>query len=385
MVDDVDADALGTPRFVALHSWRGVCALLVAVHNLNFGSWIPQVAFVLHSSLFVDFFFVLSGFVISHAYNERFARRSDVAVFMLRRIGRLWPLHVTMLVTLMALYFSKFAMGSLVHLNLDDSTTQGGHSLRTIATNLLLIQSFDIPSQLTWNAPSWSISTEFWTYFLFSMICLSTSGRRVSIFAMGGIALFAFGVLFCLSPTFLETNTDYAFFRCLYGFFVGCLVYKAWQTTPPRSGGGIEVLVLLLTMGFVYVVGNGIVSMSAPLVFGLAVFIFAQEQGWISGILSRRPFVQLGTWSYSIYMVHWLVRNVMVRGSDIVDKLIERQVVPSHMLFDHTWTTRVLLIGYLVVVVALAAVTYRCIEQPGRRFFNRRSAEFLMAGRELAR
>jgi peptidoglycan/LPS O-acetylase OafA/YrhL len=385
MVDDVDADTRGTPRFVALHSWRGVCALLVAVHNLNFGPWIPQTAFVLHSSLFVDFFFVLSGFVISHAYKDRFAHLSDVAAFMLRRIGRLWPLHVAMLVTLMALYFSKSAVGNLVHLNFDDSTTQGGHLLRTIATNLLLIQAFDIPSQLTWNAPSWSISTEFWTYFLFSVIYLSTSGRRVSIFAMGSIALFASGVLFFFSPNFLETNTNYAFFRCLYGFCVGCLVYKAWQTIPSRSGGGIEVLVLLLTVGFVSVVGSDIMSMGAPLIFGLAVFIFAQEKGWMSGILSRWPFVQLGTWSYSIYMVHWLVRNIMVRGNDVIDKLIERQVVPSYLSFNHIWTTRVLLIGYLVAVVALAAVTYRFIEQPGRRFFNRRSGAFVMTRRSLAR
>ena len=66
--------------------------------------------------------------------------------------------------------------------------SQGGHSLRTIVNNLLLIQAFDIPSQLTWNAPSWTISTEFWTYFLFAMICLSANGRRVSIFAIVLIA-----------------------------------------------------------------------------------------------------------------------------------------------------------------------------------------------------
>jgi peptidoglycan/LPS O-acetylase OafA/YrhL len=385
MIDAAGAGTPRTPRFVALHSWRGVCALLVAVHNLNFGPWTPQTGFVLHSSLFVDFFFVLSGFVISHAYNERFVHPSDVAAFMLRRVGRLWPLHVAMLVTLVILHFSKFAVANLTHLNFDDSMTQEGHSLRTIATNLLLIQAFDIPSQLTWNAPSWTISTEFWTYFLFATICLSASGRRVSIFAITLIALLAAGVLLFFSPTFLETNTDYAFFRCLYGFFVGCLVYKTWQTTPPRSGGVIEVLVLLLTVGFVTVAGNDIVSMCAPLIFGLAVFVFAQEEGWISGMLSTRPFVQLGTWSYSIYMVHWLVRNVMVRGNDIVDKLIERQAIPSYVSLNHIGTTRVLLIIYLVVVISLAAVSYRFIEQPGRRYFNRRSGELFMTGRGLAR
>jgi peptidoglycan/LPS O-acetylase OafA/YrhL len=385
VTDSAGVGTPGPPRFVALHSWRGVCAVLVAVHNLNFGPWIPQIAFVLHSSLFVDFFFVLSGFVISHAYNDRFAHLSDVAAFMLRRVGRLWPLHVAMLVTLITLYFSKFAVANLVHLNFDDSATPGGHSLRTIATNLLMIHTFDTPSQLTWNAPSWTISTEFWTYFLFATICLFASGRRASIFAIALIALLSAVVLLFFSPTFLETNTDYAFFRCLYGFFVGCLVYKTWQATPPRSGGAIEVLALLLTAGFVTVVGNDIKSMCAPLIFGLAVFVFAQEEGWVSDFLSTRPFVQLGTWSYSIYMVHWLVRNVMVRGSDIVDKLIEQRAIPSYMSFNHIGTTRVALIIYILVVVSLAAITYRFIEQPGRRYFNRRSGELFMTGRDLAR
>jgi peptidoglycan/LPS O-acetylase OafA/YrhL len=222
---------------------------LVAVHNLSFGPQIPQTAFVLHSSLLVDFFFVLSGFVISHAYNDRFAHASDVAAFMLHGIGRLWPSHIAVLFTLVGLYFAKFAVASLVHLNFDDSMVQEGHSLRTMATNLLLIQAFDVPSQLTWNAPSWTISTEFWTYFLFSMLCLSTSRRWLSLFAMGGVGLLASGVRFFFSPTFLETNTNYAFFRCLYGFFVGCLVYKTWQTIPTDSGGAVEVLVLLITVG----------------------------------------------------------------------------------------------------------------------------------------
>jgi peptidoglycan/LPS O-acetylase OafA/YrhL len=84
-------------------------------------------------------------------------------------------------------------------------------------------------------------------------------------------------------------------------------------------------------------------------------------------------------------MVHWLVRDIMVRGNDIVEKLIERHAIPAYMSFNHLWTTRVLLISYLVVVVALASITYRFIEQPDRRFFNRRSGELFMTGRGLAR
>ena len=61
------SDATRAVRFKTLDSWRGITALLVAVHNFGY----PQTTFVMHSSFFVDFFFVLSGFVISHAYMDK--------------------------------------------------------------------------------------------------------------------------------------------------------------------------------------------------------------------------------------------------------------------------------------------------------------------------
>lgn len=48
--------------------------------------------------LFVDFFFVLSGFVIASTYQERIAGGFSVWRFMLLRLGRLYPLHIAVLV-----------------------------------------------------------------------------------------------------------------------------------------------------------------------------------------------------------------------------------------------------------------------------------------------
>src|SRR5258708_14456580 len=58
----------GTLRFRALDSWRGICALLVAAHHLEARGFIYWQPLVRNAWLFVDFFFVLSGFVIAHAY-----------------------------------------------------------------------------------------------------------------------------------------------------------------------------------------------------------------------------------------------------------------------------------------------------------------------------
>ena len=356
-------------RFIALDSWRGVCAMLVAVHN--FGQ--PTTAFVYHSSLFVDFFFVLSGFVITHAYMDRLTNARETGAFMVRRFGRLWPLHVTVLVAFVSLALLKFVAVRLLHLPFDTHFGEPGNTLRAAAANLLLVQAFDPPSRLSWNNPSWSISTEFWTYLLFAVVCLVSRNRRPSVLVMGGIALAAGVVMFLLSPGFLENSRDLAFFRCLYGFFAGHLVYRAWKVFPynRQGSGALEVLALVLVIGFVQFAGFNVLAMAAPLIFGFTVWVFAQEKGHLSAILKTRPFVLVGTYSYSIYMVHWRIADFLHRYGGVPWKSISGKIMVSALLF-----------GYLVAVVALAAVTYRWIEQPGRRIFNRLAAKLLLTRRD---
>ena len=379
---------MNTTRFVALDSWRAVCALLVAIHNLDHTRWIPSFDFVAHSSLFVDFFFVLSGFVITHAYTHKLSNFSEVGAFMLRRIGRLWPLHVTVMTVLivmsLGMAFIKSAMVKILHL--PDVLSSTPTSMRIIVTNLFLVQAFDIPSRGTMNVPSWSISTELWTYFLFSGICLYSQIRGVSSACIiGSCALLSAGALLLLSPNYLATSTDYAFFRCLYGFSFGHLAYRAWRSIPfeVRGAGIAEVLILALVAGFVSMAGNSVVNMVAPLVFGVTVWVFAHQKGYISEILMTRPLVQLGALSYSIYMVHWPVRRLFSRADEIIGPLVGPSGEESGISVDSTWAMCAGLIGYLVVVVILAALTYRWIEQPGRRLFNRMSTKLSVSGGHL--
>ena len=67
------AGTIAGERFQVLDSWRGICALLVALFHFPTASAISQSAFIGSSYLFVDFFFVLSGFVIALNYGDRLA------------------------------------------------------------------------------------------------------------------------------------------------------------------------------------------------------------------------------------------------------------------------------------------------------------------------
>ena len=356
-----------TGRFVALHSLRGLCAILVAVHNFEY----PRNPFVLHSSLFVDFFFVLSGFVITHAYMLRLTTGNAFCVFIVRRFGRLWPLHVTMLFAFVCVDIVKIATRA----NFTVPPFTSPNSPIAIVANLLLVQAVGVHTEVSWNVPSWSISIEFWTYILFALLCIPSKGKPPPLILTLTLALSAALVLLLFSPSYLETNSDYAMARCVYGFFVGHMVYRAAETKRWKIGGGSFLEATTILLVFVYVcVAEGIISLIAPVVFGLVVLLFAEESGQISKLLSTMPFVRLGDWSYSIYMVHWLVRGGISGVAKVLVALIGiRSVTMRGPCDTHncSWTMGALLAGYLVVVIIVASVTFKLIEQPGRRYFNR--------------
>src|SRR5258708_10033057 len=92
--DPIEAN---TQRFVVLDSWRGIAACLVALFHLDAYSHLYGVPFLRNSWLFVDFFFVLSGFVIATNYQQRLLDGFGIGRFLLLLLGRLYPLQFTMM------------------------------------------------------------------------------------------------------------------------------------------------------------------------------------------------------------------------------------------------------------------------------------------------
>src|SRR5580700_1379196 len=85
----------GPRRFVALDALRGVCALMVVGFHLNAGGHLHGL--FANGYVGVDFFFVLSGFIIAAAYGGQVGSPRAVAAACLRRLGRLYPLHLFVL------------------------------------------------------------------------------------------------------------------------------------------------------------------------------------------------------------------------------------------------------------------------------------------------
>ena len=378
-------------HFRTLDSWRGIAALLVALFHLNLYSAIYPLDFVRNGYLFVDFFFVLSGFVITYSYGDRLKTLDDLGAFAIRRFGRLWPLHVVVLLAFVAAESAKAVMaarGASFYL----PPFTGTNSLDTIAINLVFGQSFGLVQHLTWNPPSWSICAEFWTYLVFAAVLVASSTwlARFRFAAQGLIAAIlaaSVSILVLFSRHGMDASYDLGFVRCLYGFLVGHLTYRLFQVTPKATLDSRlpEWAMLIVIVEYVSLAGRSEYSFFAPLVFAAAVFVFAFEAGPVSRLMSNKVNDWLGKISYSIYMWQaFIIFNFVDRPVSIVEKITGKVLTTTEgvssalggeagkliVLGGHVLPILVTLL-FLVVLVAVASVSYYLIERPGQKLFAR--------------
>jgi peptidoglycan/LPS O-acetylase OafA/YrhL len=348
----------GPLRLAALDGWRGICAMgVVLYHATRAVTWSGSDFPLLNGgSLFVDYFFVLSGFVMGITYDARVKDVRSAGVFMLRRFGRLWPLHVAMLGFYVALVL--IILAAQVHLGTGAGPAfTDNKTPASLVTNLLLIHSLDLHGQLTWNTPSWSISVEFWTYAVFACILVGVRRYR-TIIAVGLASAGLLGVV--ASGKYMDATFDYGIFRCLYGFFVGYLVFRFSAARADRpavklpSPFMVEALVIAMLVLYLSYLNQPPLSLIGPVLFAFSVFIFSLEQGPISRLLSRWPFSAMGAHSYSIYMIHIPLLALSL----------------SLFHFDTIGGANAVVIAYATGVPIVATLTYRFIENPWRKYFN---------------
>jgi peptidoglycan/LPS O-acetylase OafA/YrhL len=336
-------------RYVALDSWRGVCALAVAMFHFPIAGSLRDFPLFSHGYLFVDFFFVLSGFVIATAWERRLAKRSEVLSFLIRRFGRLWPLHA-------------FVLGLYVAVSLiqGDLGQDERHSVAAIFTNVALIHGLGIHQDLTWNGPSWSISVEALLYVLFAFLVRLPKKEWIYVLLIVG----SLSIIRWQAPNGMASTFDYGVFRGVAGFLAGVLVTRA---AVRRFGLAAELAAVAAVAAFVSL---GVATVLAPLVFALAVYVFANSQGPIGKAMCWAPITRLGEWSYSIYMNHSLFVAVIWAAASPLG-LVQGG---GRLLSPSVGVTTGVAAVYLVSVVGFSALTYGVIEKPAREAFNRLAA-----------
>jgi peptidoglycan/LPS O-acetylase OafA/YrhL len=370
---------MATPphRFVVLDSLRGICALMVTLYHLNANSTFKQMPLFNNAYLFVDFFFVLSGFVIAINYEARLASGFGIWRFMLLRFGRLYPLYFFVL---FCFFIAEAGTGASIAFAAPE------RSIDTVLANILLLQSFNIFPFETWNWPGWSVATEFWTCLLFALI-VTFWPRQILAILMG---LSAISLYFIARETTTGMNVTYNFgmLRSIIGFSLGVIVFAAWKKSEIYQVDKwlafvIEILSILFVLFFVSAVAQSNYSLFAPFVFAIVVFVFARESGPISSFLKHKVFIALGVLSYSIYLVHLLIERKLLGLANYIEAMSGQQLIKkvpfqgqtidwlgTNVTEGNLWT-----VFYLVIVVGFSALTYRCIEVPCRLWFRNQALD----------
>lgn len=339
----------------ALEGMRGMAALAVAL----FHGWPALVTAPFGQAwLCVDMFFVISGFVMSHAYGEHLSTGSDVASFAIRRFGRLYPLHLATLIAYIACTLALQAVKPIASafgyatnaMNLD--LIEGW----SLLYNLLLVHGMGLRGDLVYNNASWSISTEIWAYVLFGATVFFLRGRvRIAAWA----ALAALGLIVLASARDLgNVNSGIYFFRCLYGFFLGALLPLLQQQGRRPSATFLTVLqaVAVATTLAVFAAAGRFPQMLyvGPAVFALLVYSLSFDAGPIAGVLRLRPFQLLGSLSYSVYLTHGVL-------------LIFFNPLGQHLPEPYSSLLKGV---YVVTLFGMSMLTFHWIEDPWRRRFQ---------------
>lgn len=310
-------------RFEVLDIFRGIFSSLVVLFHMSAFSATPVInnPFVYNSDLFVDFFFVLSGFVIAYSY-QSISTANDLGRFYKKRFFRLYPLHLIVLLAFVAIELSKHYAAGYVQVNKLDNASNNWY---TFLSNVFLINSVKLPGihDVSWNIASWSISAEMIAYLVFglTMVFIAKTGlAKIKLFIYALVAIAGIALLYKFTGTFgLLYNFDYGFLRGISGFFVGVICFTAfdnYKTSIRAMSNGLfsllEVLMLAITIalvcygdtfknyGFIYLA-----------VFFVTILVFAFEKGWLSAQLKKSKFLhRTGQYSYSIYMIHTLILSL---------------------------------------------------------------------------
>lgn len=360
-------------RLDALTSLRFFAAFLIVFHHsfgaFGFGQgWNER----LPTYQAVSFFFVLSGFILTYVYRT-FETKEDVWRFYIARFARIWPLHIFTLLLVVILFKSWYKSQAAVN----------PAFFKALAANIFLIQAWIPDRSYFWsfNAVSWSISTEFAFYLLFPFLILNFSRIWKRKLLLGFLLSVGIVVLCSLFDLPLESNARFGSFGLIcihpavriFDFLVGMasavIYFKIAPLYHPGKAIATCLEIVMLSAIILGMMSNQYLQLLArdllggqtclwidngsaiALVTGLFIICFAMEKGLLSKGLSSPIFVFLGEISFSIYLLH----QIFIRFfTSFIKPGLQISLWAAYLYF-------------LLVLFISSYVTWALIEKPFRK------------------
>jgi peptidoglycan/LPS O-acetylase OafA/YrhL len=357
-------------RFQSLDSFRGLCAISVVMYHMHVTGSVADLAFFRHADVFVEFFFVLSGFVLAYSYASK-SRNINAPDFLIARTFRLVPLHWFMLAVFLILEVAKLVAYQKLGIVFNTLPFTGWSAPNEILPNLLLVHSWLFnANEKSFNYPSWSISVEYYLYVIFLATMFMPGKLRTMSWVV--CATCALGIL-TGGNGLLKAEAA----RGLWCFFSGALSYWIFHGLHDRNRlptivfNFLEAASLITTILVVTVYGSQ-QQIYASVLYCAVVVIFAFDAGFISRFLRHKFFLLLGKLSYSIYMVHAAVLFCLTSAFLILQKYTGVALAPMidgtrHLDTGNGLLNNVVVVSTLVLVIAISILTHRMIEVRGQK------------------
>jgi len=358
-------------HYIILDGLRGVAAVVVVMFHLletfTGGSNLNQI--INHGYMAVDFFFVLSGFVIGYAYDDRWNKMSLTGFFK-RRLIRLHPMIIV-----------GMTIGALLFYFQDSPFFPGINEVpvwKMILVMLIGYTLLPVPPSLDirgWaemhplNGPAWSLFFEYVANILYALILRKISNKILAVLVfMAGALLLHLAVTsphgdiiggWSLEPAQLRIG----FTRLLFPFLAGLLLARINKPGNIKHAFLWCSLLLVIVLSIPRIGGsehlwlNGLYD-AVSIIFIFPLIVYAGASGKVEGNVSLGICKFLGDISFPLYIIHYPFIYVFMRWTS-ENHISLTEAIPVALIV-------------LLLTVNIAFVCVKLFDEPVRKWLTRR-------------
>ena len=373
------------PHYDLLDGLRGVAALLVVWYHVfegyAFAGAKPYIECINHGYLAVDFFFILSGFVIGYAYDDRWNKSLTMKGFFQRRLIRLHPMVIMGAV-----------LGTITFLVQGSVQWDGTHVATSAVMLALLLAMCFIPAvpgcgyevrgngeMFPLNGPAWSLFFEYIGNILYALFIRRLSDKALLALVIAlGAALGCFAIFdvsgygsIGVGWTVDTVNVLGGALRMLFPFTAGLLLSRRLRPVRVKGAFGICSVLLAALLFVPFIEGNTPILWNGLFeIFCIAVvlplIVWLGASGQTTDAFSTRVCKFLGDLSFPLYIVHYPFMYLFYSW------LIKTE----RYSFAETWQVALCVYAWNILVAVICLKLY---DEPVRkwlaaRFINKQKA-----------
>jgi len=320
-----------------------------SIDGYNFINLAP---FIAHGHTGVDIFFYLSGYILTYVYwsNLKAFDWAKTRDFLVLRLARIYPAHIVALAIVVALYVVASG-GFNYQFNFPENWIPSH-----LVFSATLTHAWGASDIALWNAPSWSISSEWLAYIIYPFIfpIVVYLGRGFWVF--GCLALLAaIWWVYGIQGEDLATTFQgpFVIFRIMSEFWIGSMLFLLVRNLRPHiayDGLAVGILLVFLASG-----NLGLTDYQLVVIAPLLILALHKCNGPVSRVMSYNALLFLGRVSYSAYIIHFPVNMILKYAYGLLG------LRDMGFAVNSAWY-----LGLILVTIFCGWVLYVVVEEPAR-------------------